>query len=479
MNRRKINIRPILSLLMGLSFLTVIFIITMVEASEGASKKSKKNLETSFGLESSSEEDSEKASEVDHTLVEKTAILKKIHISDHKVSLYDIHGQKELLLNFAGSSDIRDKYDQVILISQIPIGTIVDLGYNDINEKIAWMKTSTKAWEYIGVSNFTIQPLERIFEIADKKYRYSEDILIIDGKDFVPIENIKSQDVLTIWGIDDDIYSIIITKGHGTVRLVDYDAFLGGNITVGYESLQQITDDLVITVREGNFNLTVENGNFSATKNITISRNQETLVSLKDLGPEAIPTSQVTFEISPFGADLYIDDELTNYGNPIELSYGTHKIKVSLGGYTTFQGNLMVDEAKKTIRVNLPETDSNKDVDVSVDNELADLDDQGADQNQDWIDLSEYESETEKDKPSDNIIDEEHYIYVQNPIGASVYLDGEFLGISPGNFRKVIGTHVLTLIKDGYETKSYTIEVVDDGQDAYFSLSDLIPLNEN
>ena len=149
MNRRKINIRPILSLLMGLSFLTVIFIITMVEASEGASKKSKKNLETSFGLESSSEEDSEKASEVDHTLVEKTAILKKIHISDHKVSLYDIHGQKELLLNFAGSSDIRDKYDQVILISQIPIGTIVDLGYNDINEKIAWMKTSTKAWEYI------------------------------------------------------------------------------------------------------------------------------------------------------------------------------------------------------------------------------------------------------------------------------------------------------------------------------------------
>ena len=162
-------------------------------------------------------------------MVEKTAILKKIHISDHKVSLYDIHGQKELLLNFAGSSDIRDKYDQVILISQIPIGTIVDLGYNDINEKIAWMKTSTKAWEYIGVSNFTIQPLERIFEIADKKYRYSEDILIIDGKDFVPIENIKSQDVLTIWGIDDDIYSIIITKGHGTVHNY-YDAFLGGNV---------------------------------------------------------------------------------------------------------------------------------------------------------------------------------------------------------------------------------------------------------
>ena len=136
MNRRKINIRPILSLLMGLSFLTVIFIITMVEASEGASKKSKKNLETSFGLESSSEEDSEKASEVDHTLVEKTAILKEIHISDHKVSLYDIHGQKELLLNLRAAV-----ISGINMIKSFDFSnthcTIVDLGYNDINEKIA------------------------------------------------------------------------------------------------------------------------------------------------------------------------------------------------------------------------------------------------------------------------------------------------------------------------------------------------------
>ena len=74
-----------------------------------------------------------------------------------------------------------------------------------------------------------------------------------------------------------------------------------------------------------------------------------------------------------------------------------------------------------------------------------------------------------------DIIDEEHYIYVQNPIGASVYLMVSFLYLR--NFRKD-RTHVLTLIWDGYETKSYTIEVVDDGQDAYFSLS-VNTLNEN
>ena len=56
------------------------------------------------------------------------------------------------------------------------------------------------------------------------------------------------------------------------------------------------------------------------------------------------------------------------------------------------------------------------------------------------IDLSEYESETEKDKPSDNIIDEEHYIYVQNPIGHPFIWMVSFL-VYLRNFRKVIGTY--------------------------------------
>lgn len=81
----------------------------------------------------------------------------------------------------------------------------------------------------------------------------------------------------------------------------------------------------------------------------------------------------------------------------------------------------------------------------------------------------------EADYEEDPIVDSERLIYIQKPVGASVYLNGEFKGVSPGSFQKVIGSHVLTFIKKGYQTKSYTIDIADDGLDTYISLPDLIP----
>ena len=63
------------------------------------------------------------------------------------------------------------------------------------------------------------------------------------------MEDLAIQDELTIRGIDKTIWSVIVTKGHGTVKLKDYEAFLG-SITVGYEAVQEITEDMTITVRE-------------------------------------------------------------------------------------------------------------------------------------------------------------------------------------------------------------------------------------
>ena len=55
-----------------------------------------------------------------------------------------------------------------------------------------------------------------------------------------------------------------------------------------------------------------------------------------------------------------------------------------------------------------------------------------------------------------------------------VYLDGNYIGIAPCNFKKVTGTHVITLRANGYQTKSYTIDVEDDGNSVSFSFSALI-----
>ncbi len=493
-DRFHINTRPILTLLIGLGIFTLIMTSAMLSASSNIKPKSEKSKIT----EQSNDTQNEALGFSDVGIL---AIVKNIDTLNKQITLYAVDQQEEELLTYNGGTNVKDKYGLVISLTQIPIGTMVDATYQKDKNKLTDLNISNKAWEYVGVNNLNINPDDNVMKIATTKYKYTNDVLILDGNKFITVDNLAEQDELTVRGYEETIWSITVTRGHGTVILEDYDKFLGANITVGYESIQQITEDMEITVREGDFNLTVENGKFSATKNISVYRNQVSYVSLSDLGPGGVQQyGSVTFEISPFGADLFIDGELTSYANPIELTYGKHTITVSLGGYTPYEGVLDLDSTGKSVKISLPEVSSRDTAEVTETDTIVTptgpnnnpdtssnigTDNSSGTDNTNTGDTSDEigtdnepnpddgEENNNDSSEEDEIVDNQHLIYVQNPTGASVYLDGDFMGISPCSFKKVIGTRVLTFIKEGYETMSYTVEVPNDRLDAYFTFPNL------
>lgn len=478
-NKSRIHTRPILSLLIGLAFFTAVLFIALSEAGKNGKSGTKQGLSSKTNRESNSttmNNSSDKSG---------LALVLDIDKSAKTMRLYDINAKEEISLNYTGGTSLLDKYKQVISIDRIEKGLIVDISYQSKNNKLTELVFSDKAWEYIGVNNMMVYPDEKTIKIAKTNYTYEEPF-VLDGDRFITLDDLAIQDELTVRGIDETIYSIIITKGHGTVRITDYEAFIGGSITVGYEVVSQVDANMIITIREGNYNLTVENGDYSGTKNITVNRNEETVVSIGDLGPEPVKHGKITFDIIPLGADLFIDKELTTYASQIELEYGEHSIEVSLGGYATYRGNFTVDYANKKIRIVLPELQSIEDVSIVEWDEPV----EAGEGDTDYIDYNDWDSEqndnrnnpddidsliNDSDFDDDPIVDRDSLIYIQNPSGASVYLNGEYKGVSPGSFQKVIGSHVLTFIKQGYQTKSYTIDISDDGLDTYISLPDLEP----
>lgn len=72
------------------------------------------------------------------------------------------------------------------------------------------------------------------------------------------------------------------------------------------------------------------------------------------------------------------------------------------------------------------------------------------------------------------VIPSESKIYFDGPEGVEVYLDGSYVGIAPTSCKKVTGSHVVTLRKDDYQTKSYTVTIEDDGNSITFSFSELV-----
>ncbi|MBP1756227.1 MAG: hypothetical protein H6Q59_2625 [Firmicutes bacterium] len=471
--KANVNSRLILSLLLGLGVLSAILLVTMY-ITGGDSLQNKRIIRDN---KTQGQEITPAAITGDEVL----GVITEIKEGPQEITLFDVNKEESVTYSYSGSTNIIDKYGQPIAISQLPIGTMVEAVHPENETKLSELRVSTKAWEYVGVSNLGIDRSSRVMKIATNKYKYTDDIKILDGADFITVNDLAEMDELTIRGYEETIWSITITRGHGTVKLADYEGFLGDNITIGYETMQQIAENMIIKVREGNFNLTVENADYTATKNITVVRNKETLITLSDLGPDATKQGMVTFQISPFGAELFLDGKLTTYANALELTYGEHDIVVSLEGYTSYEGKLMVDSAGTTLRIDLPEeskqeeasateTESGTDSNTPTGSPEATDPNSGTDN-----EATNNSGEDNSDNTSngDYEVDAKHKIYVQNPVGASVYLNGEFQGISPVSVKKLIGTHVLTFIKEGYETTSYTVEVSNDNLDTYFNMPDL------
>jgi hypothetical protein len=55
-----------------------------------------------------------------------------------------------------------------------------------------------------------------------------------------------------------------------------------------------------------------------------------------------------------------------------------------------------------------------------------------------------------------------------------VYLDGNYIGITPTSFDKVAGSYVISLRKTGYQTRSYTLQIDNEEKDLNYTFSDLV-----
>ena len=68
-------------------------------------------------------------------------------------------------------------------------------------------------------------------------------------------------------------------------------------------------------------------------------------------------------------------------------------------------------------------------------------------------------------------------VHIDSPVGAEVYLDGNYIGIAPVDFEKKAGNYVVSLRKTGYQTRSYTLQVDSEEKDVTYSFSELTKLD--
>lgn len=381
-----------------------------------------------------------------------TAVLVDINSIDNTVTLLNLDLGKQYTLSVDGTTRYADKYGKAISLEQLGEGDIVDVTFLKTKKHLTTMQLSQSAWQYDDVERYELNTVRREVTIGGEVFKLSRDTRYFSQGHSIEEMDLNPSDILTFHGIDTTVLSVTVEKGHGYLRLVNDENFIGGWLEIGQTQIVRITEDMLVTVPEGSYQVNISYNGGGGTKNVVINRNEETTLDIGDLEVAEAQYGMVLFSMNPSGAELYIDGSQVDPSQPITLEYGIHQIIAKADGYKSLTQYLRVAQESAGVDVELDKVDSDSDESTSS---------------------SSSTSSTATSSTSDTTTTY-YRVHIDAPENVEVYLDGNYVGISPCSFKKTSGSHVITLRKTGYETRSYTVQVDEEEKDVSYSFVDLV-----
>lgn len=385
-----------------------------------------------------------------------TAVVISVDSQNNAVTFMNMDASKQYTLYYDGTTYVKDKYNGPMTISQIRAGDVVDVNFLKGKRQIASIQISPSAWVYDNIGNYNLGGINKTASIGSSTYSLPDDVVVLSDGKRAEVMDIVKQDVISVRGIDHKIYSINVEKGHGYVRLKNDQALIGGWIEVGNSVIREISEDMLLVVPEGSYQVFLSNNGISCTKDIVVERDKEVVLDVGDLEVVQDKTGMILISVTPDTAKVKIDGKDVNISNAIELPYGIHKVHLEADGYDSLTKYIQVGSEYAKISFTLEKAKEPRDDNSTVSQ-------------------NNLEPEDDDSSLSENTLNaySGNRVYIDAPKNVEVYLDGNYVGISPVSFKKVIGSHTITLRKSGYVTKSYTIYLYNDGEDVTYSFSDL------
>ncbi len=271
-----------------------------------------------------------------------TGIMLDIDTEQQTCTVQMLDTAKKVVYSYNGGTNVVNRYGKPILIEQLSIGEVVEIEYSDVNKKLTAVRASEKEWEYSGATNFTIDTEKKSVTVGSQKYNYTENLVVIQDGRIADIDKLAPVDVITLKGRDKQIDSILVTAGHGNVRLDSTAFFEGGFVEIGSKIVKVITENMVIPVPAGSYVLTVTKDDTTGSKEIQVGENEEIRINLTDFQSEAVRYGSVQFKITPSDAELEIDGKKTDYSALVDLPYGNHSVIIKKDGYNTYKETINI-----------------------------------------------------------------------------------------------------------------------------------------
>lgn len=463
----------------------VIVIITMLGiyyiAKEYEKQQAQKRAEE---IKQTVDENKDESIDTEDLVYESTAMLVGKDEETGKLKFISVDQDKLFELEVTGKTPILGKHGNNLTLSQIPLGEILDVSYSIHSKDVRGLQISDEAWTFTDVTKFDINEEEGRMDVAGSTYKLPKTAIVSYGDELATFMDVTNVDTLTVKGYGRKVCSVIVERGHGYVRLMNDSYFEGGWIEVGQDIIKKVTEEMLIPVPEGSYHVRLTNRGYAAEEDVEIVRDEETVIDLSEVDVKEVAIGHVEFDIVPDYAQLFIDGVMTDFEERVPLEYGIHHVHVELAGYKSIDSNIRISDKYANIDMVLEEDTEEEETGTTVKKNNANaapanLLDTSSTSSGSTSGTGQAASTSSTASTTAPVISNTRKVYVESPEGAEVFMDGMYVGIVPISFIKpAAGSHTITLSKNGYKTKSYTISVGSDDNDMTLSFSEMISENE-
>lgn len=426
-----------------------------------------------------------------------TAAIRLVDTDNKRIKFRNHTTGKTYTLNYDNTSMMYDARGTVLSASLLEPGQIVDVTFLKSSRHITTLNVSNEAWVIESTREHELVRGDGSAKIKDETYRIDNRTLVMADGQLANAEDILATDSVKVSGIGKDIYSVVVTSGHGYVSLssdtVEEQSLVGAWLELDNEVIHKISSNMLLSAPEGEYNLQILGNGANYQSEININRNEETVIDTSNVTVERPKEGSVTFDITPYYADVFVDGERAITGIPQTYRYGYHNLKIMADGYITQDKYLKIGSPSSIISVELEkETESAEDASsysTSIATDFSELYTGSAASAVSgisiWSDIGDSASTIASSKSStssskgssyktQNKIIEDCRIYFDSPSKAELYFDGAYIGMIPISVAKITGTHEIILKRDGYETKSYRISIDDEETDETYTFPNLV-----
>ncbi len=334
-----------------------------------------------------------------------SAVIADIDYINEELALKDIDSEWTYHVKYDVDTDFQTRFGEVMSPEQIKIGEIADVCYDRALYRLKSLRISIDAWQYEDVKGLTYNQSNNTITVKGETFPYDNGLVLRDdtigqmtleevnglvredeaSKDAsdeadededkekekavvnnMALSEIDPCDTVTCWGYKGRICSVILTSGHGYVRLSSYSSFVGGMVAIG-DVVSPVTEDLVMAVPVGDWTLEIDKDGRMGTKDVSVHQNEDQTVNLASLIIIASKKGLLHFITDPEGCTITIDGKDYEGRSNFSLDYGLHRVVVAQVGYKAYNGTIYVNTAYANVNVTLNKLDDDEESEASTD----------------------------------------------------------------------------------------------------------------